>query len=46
MVTHPKTPILNCFYHLTLFYFLADSELSCLGNNIFCVWPNSFAPHS
>ena len=29
MVPHPKTPILNCFYHLLWFYFLTVSELSC-----------------
>ena len=31
MVPHLKTPILICFYHLLWFYFLADSELSCLA---------------
>ena len=44
MVSHPKTPILNCFYHLLWFYFLTVSEL--LGQVIICVWPNSFAPYS
>ena len=31
MVSHLKTPILNCFYHLLWFYFLTDSEFSCLA---------------
>ena len=31
MVPHLKTPILNCFYHLLWFYFLTDSEFSCLA---------------
>ena len=30
MVSHPKTPILNCFHHLLWFYFLNVSEFSCL----------------
>ena len=29
MVSHPKTPILNCFYHLLWFYFVTVSEFSC-----------------
>ena len=29
MVSHPKTPILNCFYHLLWFYFSTVSEGSC-----------------
>ena len=33
MVSHPKTPILNCFYHLLWFYFLTVSELSCLAKS-------------
>ena len=33
MVSHPKTPILNCFYHLLWSYFVTVSEFSC----IFCV---------
>ena len=33
MVSHPKTPILNCFYHLLWFYFLTDSEFSCLAKS-------------
>ena len=28
---HPRTPILNCFYHLLWFYFLTVSEFSCLA---------------
>ena len=31
MVPHPKTPILNCFYHLLWFYVLTFSEFSCLA---------------
>ena len=33
MVSHPKTPILNSFYHLLWFYFLAVSEFSCLAKS-------------
>ena len=33
MVSHPKTPILNCFYHLLCFYFLTVSEFSCLAKS-------------
>ena len=33
MVSHPKTPILNCFYHLLWFYFLTVSEFSCLAKS-------------
>ena len=33
MVPHPKTPILNCFYHLLWFYFLTVSEFSCLAKS-------------
>ena len=29
MVSHPKNPILNCFYHLLRFYVLTVSEFSC-----------------
>ena len=46
MVSHPKTPILNCFYHLFWFYGLTVSEFSCVAQVIICVWPNSFAPYS
>ena len=31
MVPHPKTPILNCFYHLLWPYFLTVSEFNCLA---------------
>ena len=31
MVSHPKTPILNCFTHLLWAYFLTDSDFSCLA---------------
>ena len=33
MVSHPKTPILNCFYHLLWFYVLTLSEFSCLAKS-------------
>ena len=33
MVPHPKTPILNCFYHFLWFYFLTVSEFSCLAKS-------------
>ena len=33
MVPHPKTPILNCYYHLIWFYSLTVSELSCLAKS-------------
>ena len=33
MVSHPKTPILNCFYHLLWFYALTVSEFSCLAKS-------------
>ena len=33
MDPHPKTPILYCFYHLLLFYFLTVPELSCLAKS-------------
>ena len=33
MVSHPKTPILNCFYHLLWFYVLTVSEFGCLGKS-------------
>ena len=33
MVPHPKTPILNCFYHLLWFYVLTVSEFSCLAKS-------------
>ena len=34
VVSHPKTPILNCFYHLLWFYFLTVSEFSCLAKSL------------
>ena len=46
MVSHPKTPILNCFYHLLWFYFLTVSDFQLLGQFRICVWPTSFAPYS
>ena len=33
MVSHPKTPRLNCLYHLLWFYFLTVSEFSCLAKS-------------
>ena len=33
MVSHPKTPILNCFYHLLWFYVLTVSEFSCMAKS-------------
>ena len=33
MVSHPKTPILNCFYHLLWFYFLTVSGFRCLAKS-------------
>ena len=33
VVSHPKTPIFKCFYHLLWFYVLTVSELSCLAKS-------------
>ena len=33
MVPHPKTPKLNCFYHLLWFYVLIASEFSCFAQS-------------
>ena len=33
MVSHPKTAILNYFYHLLWFYVLTVSEFSCLAES-------------
>ena len=33
MVSHPKIPILNCFYHLLWFHLLTVSEFSCLAKS-------------
>ena len=33
VVSHPKTPILNCSYHLLWFYFLTVSEFSCMATS-------------
>ena len=33
MVSHPKTPMLNCLYHLLWFYCLTVSEFSCLAKS-------------
>ena len=37
MASHPKTPILNCFYHLLWSYLVTDSEFSSLAKS-FSVW--------
>ena len=40
MVPHLKTPILNCFYQLLVFYLFTDSEFSCsamLARHILCL---------
>ena len=37
MVSHPKTPILNFFYHLLWSHFVTVSEFSCLAKS-FSVW--------
>ena len=31
MVSHLRTPILKCFYLFLLFYFVTNSEFSCLA---------------
>ena len=33
MVSHPKTRIHNCFYHLLWFYILTVPEFSCLAKS-------------
>ena len=33
MVSHPKTPILNCLYHLLWFYFWTVSGFGCLAKS-------------
>ena len=37
VVSHPKNPILNCFYHLLWSYAVTVSEFSCLAKS-FSVW--------
>ena len=37
MVSHPKTPILNCFYNLLWSYLETVSEFSCSAKS-FSVW--------
>ena len=44
MVSHPKTPILNCFYHLLWFYVLTVSQFSCLAKS-FSVSGLASMPH-
>ena len=44
MVPHPKTPILNCFYHFLWFYVLTVSEFSCLGKSYSVSGP-TLLPH-
>ena len=46
MVSHPKTPILNCSYHLMWFYLFNCFRILLLREVIFCVWPDTYAPHS
>ena len=43
MVSHPKTPILHCFYHLLWSYFVTVSEFSCLAKS-FSVWSRHLCP--
>ena len=45
MVSHPKTPILNCFYHLLWSYFETVSEFSSWPSHFLC-GPDIYAPHS
>ena len=45
MVSPPKTPILNCFYHLLWFYGLTVSEFSCLAKS-YSVSGLTPVPHS
>ena len=33
VISHPKAPILNCFYHLLRFYLFTVSEFSCLATS-------------
>ena len=33
MVSHPKPPLLNCFYHLLWFFVLTVSDFSCLAKS-------------
>ena len=33
MVPQPKTPVLNCFYHLLWFYVSTVSDCSCLAES-------------
>ena len=35
MVSHPNTPILNCFYHLLWSYVATVSEFSCLAKSFY-----------
>ena len=44
MVPNPKTPILNCFYHLLWFYPLTVSEFSCLAKS-YSVYGLTPLPH-
>ena len=45
MVPHPKTPILNWFYHLFWFYILTVSEFSCLAKS-YSVSGLTLLPHA
>ena len=44
VVPHPKTPIINCFYHLLWFYLSTVSEFDCLANS-FSVSGLTSLPH-
>ena len=33
VVSHSRTPILSCFYHLLWFYVLTVSEFSCFAKS-------------
>ena len=47
MVSQPKTPILNCYYHLMLHYVLTVSEFSCLAESysVFGLTPMPHIPN-
>ena len=45
MVSHPKTPILNCFYHLLWSYFVTVSEFIAWPSHFLC-GPDIYAPQS
>ena len=47
MVSHPKSPILNCSYHLMWFYLLTVSEFSCFAKSysVFGLTPMPHIPN-